>query len=773
MKPITFYAIRFFISLYNAITFPVFLLLDRPQKFRRQIKSPRSLKVSDNKWISAATSRSDPMHGFLTAAHLFEAIGSLYDGKRCLGFRNVLEINHVDQSPGQSGKPGSIVKKRLADEYTWMSYREVDLVVQEMIRGYSCHGIRAGDKVLLALETRPEWLMTAMSVIRMGSTLSTVYSTCGIDGLVHAVNEIACSHVITNQRICDSIISVANQLPNLRKVIVVQDQLVPAKTQITKTDLEIISLAQVRKDGQVMDVKLTNGYKTTESNGSLPTNGYGNAHSMNNNNGNVIKNGTKHCSNSHTSSISPVTCKPSDLALIMYTSGTTGLPKGVMFTQQSLIEALRVVHSMYNADQGYRFEFAHDMNDLTSTCFFAYLPTAHIFELCQEFFIISLGGRIGYGSPFTAFQTSTGLMAGTRGDAEVLNPTYTIAVPLVCERIKSSICDQVSRKSPLIQHLFHFGIKYKHFWNSSGFSTPLTDKILFDKTRRVFGNNLKALVVGGAALDESTHLFLRSALNSTIAQGYGTTETFALVTAQQKIAYESDCGQLHAGVQMMIQDWEEGDYRVNNQPHARGELVVGGKHVSIGYFKREEESAESFFPDPIDPEIKWFRTGDIVQVDKELGTIRIIDRKKDLVKLSNGEFVALGLLESKLSAQCPFASNLMVYGSSYYANTIVILVPDEAALCQLVNDLELDPRLCHDFAEMCLNQQIIDSVTKSIHEAATRLHLSRVERPAKVILVPDQWTAENGLTTASLKNRRKQLVDKYADQIRQAYQSLK
>lgn len=771
MKPVIFYAIRLVIYLYNAITIPVFLLLDRPLAFRRKIQSPRSLKVSDSKWVAASASRSDPMREFSTAAHLFQSVGSFYDGKRCLGYRNVLDINHVS-SPGSTGKPGSIVKKRLADEYSWMSYREVDIVVQEMIRGFSCHGIEAGDKVLLALETRPEWLMTAMSVIRMGSTLCTVYSTCGIDGLVHAVNEIACSHVITNQRICNSIISVSNQLPHLRKVIVVEDQMVTAKT-VHKTDLQIIAMSQVRKDGEVCGTKLANGYNVSEKNGFSHTNGNGHIHSVNNNNGKVIKNGTNDYSYSHTSSSSPVTCKPSDLALIMYTSGTTGLPKGVMFTQQSLIEAFRVVHSMYNSDQGCRFEFADDMNDLTSTCLFAYLPTAHIFELCMEFFTISVGGRIGYGSPFTAFQTSTGLMPGTRGDAEVLNPTYTIAVPLVCERIKSSICDQVSRKSNLIQHLFHFGIEYKHFWNSSGFSTPLTDKILFDKTKRIFGNNLKALVVGGAALDESTHLFLRSALNSTVAQGYGTTETFALVTAQDRIAYESDCGQLHPGVQMMIQDWEEGDYRVTNQPNARGELVVGGKHVSIGYFKREAESAESFFTDPNDPSIKWFRTGDIVEVDKELGTIRIIDRKKDLVKLSNGEFIALGLLESKLSAQCPIASNLMVYGSSYHANTIVILVPDEAALCQLVNDLQLDPRLCHDLAEMCMNQQIIDSVTRSIHEAATRLQLSRVEMPAKVILVPDQWTAENGLTTASLKNRRKQLVDKYADRIRQAYQSLK
>ena len=735
----------------------------------RQIRRPRSRRVSDNKWVAAATSKTDPMRGFQTAAQLFGSMGSKHGDRKCLGYRQVLEIAHISQ--GAAGKTTGIVKKKLADEYTWLSYQEVDLMVENMIRGFSSHGIKSGDKVLLALETRPEWLMTAMSLIRMGATLCTVYSTCGIDGIVHAVNETACSHVITNQKICKSIMNSVNQIPGLRKVVVVEDQLVPMDL-VSSDGVEILTLTQVRKDGQFSEVKVTNGSAgKSKRNGFSSINGHAFAHSLNGN-GFIGNNGLK--KNVYSSSDGPLSadCRPDDLALIMYTSGTTGLPKGVMFTQKNLIETYTVVHSIYNTDMGHRFEFAEDMTDLTTACLFAYLPTAHIFELCLELFTLSLGARIGYGSPFTAFQSSTGLMRGTRGDAEVLDATFTIAVPLVCERIKASIIEQVAKKSQLIQQLFHFGIKYKHFWNSFGFSTPLADKILFDKTKRVFGNKLKGLVVGGAALAESTHLFLRSALCITVAQGYGATETFALTSVQSSIAYESDCGHVHSGVGMVIEDWEEGNYRVTDKPNPRGELVVGGKHVSIGYFKREEETRECFYTDQKDPSIRWFRTGDIVEVDKKLGTIKIIDRKKDLVKLMNGEFVALGQLESKFK-NCPFASNLFVYGSSSYDRTVVILVPDEAALCKLVDELKMDPQLCHDLAQMCRNEQIIDIVTQSIAEIATRSGLSKVERPAKVILVPDQWTPENGLTTASLKNRRKQLVDKYADTIRQAYHSVK
>lgn len=718
---------------------------------------------------------SNPYSEYQTVAQLLQSAASMHGNRRCLGYRQVLELESRPSAlPSVGGRMGGIVKKRLADQYTWLSFQEVDQIVGNLIRGLSCHGVQAGDKVLLALETRPEWLMTAMALMRMGATLCTVYSTCGLDGVVHAVRETSCRHVITNQKICRSIVNASNQFtPGLQKVVVVEDQLV--SMDITSRDgLEVVTLNQVKKDGQrsALEKRKVSGKAGKAINGYTGHNGstehiFAPSHNTNNNIGLSDDQYLVHDSDIRCSE----RIKPGDLALIMYTSGTTGIPKGVMYTHKSLLSAYSVVYSICGADCGPRFPFAHDMSDLRSVRHLSYLPSAHIFELCMEMFIFSLGSSIGFGSPLTAFKSSPGLMKGTRCDVEVLNPSFTIAVPLVCERLKAGICDEVARKPLLIQQLFHYGIGYKNFWNSIGFSTPLTDKILFGKTRRVFGNKLKCIVVGGAALGEATHQFLRSALNVTVAQGYGTTETFALATVQNDFSYESDCGHLHYGVDMVIEDWAEGGYRSSDEPNPRGELIVGGKHISVGYFKRPVETQESFFTDPHDPDKRWFRTGDIVEVDRRLGTIKIIDRKKDLVKLMNGEFVALGRLES-LFRTCAYASNLLVYGSSCYANTIVILVPDEAALCKVVDDLELDPALRHDLAAMCSNKQIIDLVTRSIHDIAVNSALSKVETPAKVILVPDQWTPENGLTTASLKNRRKPLVDKYADLIRKSYLSL-
>lgn len=764
------YAIRLLIWIYSVISTPIFLILDSPLTHWLRIKSPRSHRLQDKKWVSSMKLISDPYTEYETVADLLQSLAPKHGDRQCLGYRQVLEIESAGRP--STGRTAGVVKKRLADEYTWLSFQEVDQTVGNMIRGFAWHGIQAGDKVLLALETRTEWLMTAMAIMRMGATLCTVYSTCGLDGVAHAVSETSSTHVITNQKICRTILNAVNQFPGLKKIIVVEDPLV--SMDVTSRDgIQVVTLNHVKKDGQASasEKRHISAKRRKEINGYARLNGTTEhiltSSDFGNNNGHTNDFYFDH----EFAGFGKRTVKPNDLALIMYTSGTTGVPKGVMYTHKSLLAAYSVVYSICGATSGPRFAFARDMNDIRTTCHLSYLPSAHIFELCMELFVLSVGASIGFGSPFTAFKMSPGLMKGTRGDAEVLNPSFTIAVPLVCERIKNSICDEVAKKSLLVQQLFHFGIWYKNLWNSIGFSTPLTDKILFEKTRRIFGKDLKCIVVGGAALGESTHQFLRSALNVTMVQGYGTTETFALTTVQNDFSYESDCGHLHYGVDMMIEDWDEGGYRSTDKPNPRGELIVGGKHISVGYFRREAETRESFFADDQDPDKRWFRTGDIVEVDQKLGTIKIIDRKKDLVKLMNGEFVALGRLES-LFRNCVYASNLLVYGSSSYANTIVILVPDEAAVCKLVDDLELDPSLKHDLASMCQNEQIIDLITRSIDDIATRSSLSRVERPAKVILVPDQWTPENGLTTASLKNRRKPLVDKYADLIHRSYRSL-
>jgi long-chain acyl-CoA synthetase len=444
-----------------------------------------------------------------------------------------------------------------------------------------------------------------------------------------------------------------------------------------------------------------------------------------------------------------------DIALIMYTSGTSGIPKGVMYSQKVLREALKLGWSLFSD----RIPM-QPFSDPTDKCHLAYLPLAHIFEFTMQHLFLTTGGHIGYGSPFTAFTNGIGLMDETLSDCESLNPTSTAAVPLVLERMKSSILQQIQKKPAVLQRLFRFGVNYKYFWNRHGFSTPITDKVLFSKTSQIFGRRLKCLCLGGAAVSQDTHRFMRSVLNTCISQGLGATETFATASAQDRYSYDSSIGYPWPGIKFQLRDWDEGGYKVTDKPHARGELLIGGKHIALGYFQKPDETAESFKSDPRDPDYRWFMTGDIVEVD-ECGSFKIVDRKADLIKLMNGEFMALGRIEALLKT-CNLIENVFVYGNSLSAFLVAIIVPNAGQLLNLAK--QADPSLAASkLPELCANPVITSKVMDAIRVAAKAVKLKDIEIPKRILLVDDEWTPDNGLITASLKTRRKQLQLKYSE----------
>ena len=155
-----------------------------------------------------------------------------------------------------------------------------------------------------------------------------------------------------------------------------------------------------------------------------------------------------------------------------------------------------------------------------------------------------------------------------------------------------------------------------------------------------FGGRLEHMVVGGAALSPDLQSLIKAALNITLVQGYGLTETFGAVLCMDDYDMSKGmCGSPLKDVQIRLEDWDDGGYRATDKPNPRGELVVGGHGVASGYYNNDELTNESFIYDSNG--MRWFRTGDIGEVFPD-GTFKIIDRKKDLIKLSNGEYFSLG-----------------------------------------------------------------------------------------------------------------------------------
>ena len=218
-----------------------------------------------------------------------------------------------------------------------------------------------------------------------------------------------------------------------------------------------------------------------------------------------------------------------------------------------------------------------------------------------------------------------------------------------------------------------------------------------------------------------------------------------------------------AGMESRLVDWEEGNYRVTDSPAPQGEVHVGGDQVAVGYFKREEETNENFYEEHGK---RWFKTGDIGTFDND-GVLRIIDRKKDLVKLQHGEYVSYGRTESVLKT-APIVEQICAYADPSRDFIIAVVIPERKTLSEICPEDSLQ--------ECCGDKEVRAEVVRQLKEYGTKNGLKAFEIPARVLLgeicfdlalmrrslsyskcllsVLDEWTPDNGLVTAAFKIRR-------------------
>lgn len=239
-----------------------------------------------------------------------------------------------------------------------------------------------------------------------------------------------------------------------------------------------------------------------------------------------------------------------------------------------------------------------------------------------------------------------------------------------------------------------------------------------------------------------------------LSQGYGMTEAFALVSVCDRSDWSlGTVGSIHTDVKIKLLDWQEGGYHLTDSPHPRGELLVGGPHVSSGYCRRSQETRDNFFLDKNGT--RWYVTGDIVELNLKSGSLRIIDRKKDLVKMANGEFISLGKIEGALKLD-PFVENVFVHARNN--NCIAFIVPNVEKITSLAHKVQVDG----DLTTICSSESVYSHVIHSLKETARMANLSPIETPKQIFLESSNaWTPENGLVTATFKVRRAQLEQFY------------
>ncbi|XP_060688463.1 long-chain-fatty-acid--CoA ligase 4 isoform X2 [Hemiscyllium ocellatum] len=633
--------------------------------------------------------------GLDTLDKLFEAAVKKFQKQNCLGTRELLsEENEVQAN-------GKIFKKLILGEYKWLSYEEVNQRVNRFGSGLSALGLKAKDMIGIFCETRAEWMIAAQACFKYNFPLVTIYATLGEDAVAYGLNESEVTHLITSVELLDTKLKkVLPKLQKLKHVIYVDKKAINASEY--SEVLQVHSMASV------------------EELGAKP--------------GNL--------------NITPSRPVPSDLAVVMYTSGSTGHPKGVMMVHSNLIAGM--------TGQCQRIPELGPKDT-----YIGYLPLAHVLELTAEISCVAYGCRIGYSSPQTLSDQSTKIKKGSKGDCSVLKPTLMAAVPEIMDRIYKNVMSKVQEMNYLQRTLFKLGYDYKLEQIKRGYDAPLCSMILFKKVKALLGGNVRMMLSGGAPLSPQTQRFMNVCFCCPVGQGYGLTETCGAGTITEVLDYST--GRVGAPLiccEIKLRDWEEGGYTTCDQPNPRGEILIGGPNVAMGYFKNNK-SSNDFFED--DHGQRWFCTGDIGEFHPD-GCLQIIDRKKDLVKLQAGEYVSLGKVESALKS-CSLIDNICAYANSEQSYVISFVVPNQKKLTALAEQKQVQGT----WEEICNDSKMEAEVLREIKEASASSKLEKFEVPVKVRLSPEPWTPETGLVTDAFKLKRKELKNHYLNDIERMY----
>jgi len=279
-----------------------------------------------------------------------------------------------------------------------------------------------------------------------------------------------------------------------------------------------------------------------------------------------------------------------------------------------------------------------------------YLPLAHILEFVFENAVIYWGGTMGYGNPKTLSDTS---VRNCKGDIREFKPSILVGVPAVWETVRKGIVAKVEAGSPIVKSIFWSALAAKSFLMSSGLpGSGILDSVVFKKVKDATGGRLKVCMNGGGPIAKDTQRFISMVIAPMIS-GYGLTETTAMGALMDPLHWtDSALGDIASSIEIKLVDFPDAGYFVTNKP-PQGEILIRGDSVIDQYYENEEETKEAITKDG------WFRTGDIGEWDQN-GHLRIIDRKKNLVKTLNGEYIALEKVGSLQSVQ-PKTSLIAVY----------------------------------------------------------------------------------------------------------------
>ncbi|XP_052170088.1 long chain acyl-CoA synthetase 4-like [Diospyros lotus] len=439
--------------------------------------------------------------------------------------------------------------------------------------------------------------------------------------------------------------------------------------------------------------------------------------------------------------------KKSDICTIMYTSGTTGNPKGVMISNNSIVTLIAGVKRLLVC-----VHEALNVNDV----YLSYLPLAHIFDRVIEECFIHHGASIGFWR---------GDVKSLIEDIGELKPTIFCAVPRVLDRVYSGLQQKISSGGFLKHTMFNLAYKYKlHNMRKGSKHTdaaPFCDRIVFNKVKQGLGGNVRVILSGAAPLATHVEAFLRVVACSHVLQGYGLTETCAgtFVSLPDQLDMLGTVGPPVPNVDVCLVSVPEMGYdALSSTP--RGEICIRGETLFSGYYKREDLTKEVLIDG-------WFYTGDIGEWQPD-GSMKIIDRKKNIFKLSQGEYVAVENLEN-IYALVSDIDSIWIYGNSFESFLVAVVNPNKQALERWAEENGISG----DFNSLCDNPRAREYILGELTRIGKENKLKGFEFVKAVHLEPVPFDMDRDLITPTYKKKRPQLLKYYQSVIDVMYKSAK
>ncbi|XP_004495889.1 long chain acyl-CoA synthetase 1-like [Cicer arietinum] len=435
-----------------------------------------------------------------------------------------------------------------------------------------------------------------------------------------------------------------------------------------------------------------------------------------------------------------------DICTIMYTSGTSGDPKGVVLTHENVVALVRGLDIFLE-----QFEDKMTVEDV----YLSFLPLAHILDRTIEEYFFRRGASVGY---------YHGDLNALLEDLNELKPTLFAGVPRVFEKVYEGITKAVAQLNPVRRTVFGMLYNYKLGWLKKGYkqknASRLADLLAFRKVKARLGGRVRLIISGGAALSSEIEEFLRVTTCAFVCQGYGLTETCGptTLTFPDEMCMLGTVGAVSVYNELQLEEVSEMGYNPLATPPC-GEICIRGKTVFTGYYKNPELTKETIRDG-------WFHTGDIGEMLPN-GVVKIIDRKKNLIKLSQGEYIALEYLENVYGIT-PIVEDIWVYGNSFKSLLVAVVVPNE----EVTNKWAYANGHIDSFSKLCTLDQLKKFVLSELKATAERNKLKGFEHIKGVILDPLPFDMERDLVTATLKKKRNNMLKYYKVEIDELYQNL-